>query len=82
MLQKLRANIVSILVAHHTEISLRFSRFENYTQPRKNEGRRMSALTKIRISITVRIIDNVGQSARSSPFVKLTEFTTRNQDGA
>ena len=35
------------MVVHHTEILLRFSRFECYTQPRKNEGQGMSALTKI-----------------------------------
>ena len=46
MFQKF-CTVAFILVAHRTEMFLHFSQFEYSTQPRKNEGRRMSALTKI-----------------------------------
>ena len=39
---------MSSLIAHHYEILSHFSQFEYHTQPSKNKGRRMSALTKIR----------------------------------
>ena len=38
---------MSSLAARHTEILSYFTRFEHYTQPRKNEGWRMPVLTKL-----------------------------------
>ena len=47
MVGQFRVNIISSLAARHTKNLSHFSRFYHYTQPCKNEGRRMSLIMRI-----------------------------------